>query len=119
MTDRNSMYMTYDEYEEFIHRAHSSYMSTKYTNKTATNHISDVSINSAEFFEIAYHVLTELSSVIHRHDAERYIKMQQEVERMVKAQEELRKEAEIDKPLWHEPSESKSKKSSKKKKKLW
>jgi len=119
MTDRNSLYMTYDEYEEFIHRAHSSYMSTKYASKTATNHISDVAINSAEFFEIAYHVLTELASVIHVHDAERYQKMQNDVERMVKAQAELAKQEKIDNPLWHEPSGSNNTKKKKNKKKLW
>jgi len=96
--------MTYDEYEEFIYRAHSSYMKTKYPSDTATNHISDVVINSAEFFEIAYHVLTELSGVLHKHDAERYLKIQQNVERILRAEDGLVKL---------------TKKTKKKKKKLW
>jgi hypothetical protein len=104
MTDRNSTYMTYDEYEQFIHRAHSSYMKTKYHNDTGKNHVSDIAINSAEFFEIAYHVLTELSGVLHKNDAERYLKIQQNVERVLRAEDELVKL---------------TKTSKKKKKKLW
>jgi hypothetical protein len=65
MSNNSVMYMTTEEYLKFIHSAHTSYMVSRENAITAQGryHLEDIVINSAEFFEVSYHLVGALGEV--------------------------------------------------------
>ena len=61
-------YLTIEEYAEAINNAHLEYLKTTHRslNGVNTHHVSDLAISSSAFFESAYLVLDNFSSLLHR-----------------------------------------------------
>ena len=57
--------METDEYLNVIHRAHSAYMKSRLGKNDKEMHIADLTVESTNFFEVAYHVLDSLAEKIH------------------------------------------------------
>lgn len=58
----NNLYMTLDEYNDFVSRAHAQYMVNRLTvnNTPRKHHPSDLAIESASFFEASYLIIDSL-----------------------------------------------------------